>query len=115
MGVVDANRIEIADFLQLESDSATTAGALKPADVEDGGQIRGAAHEAKVLPWYGEIWARIRIVESMSSELEDLKTGLARDFEAHKQHIRHEGLFRCALWDMYQKDLLRLEANADNC
>ncbi len=46
----------------------------------------------------------------MSSRLEDLKTGLVKDFEAHKQHISHEGLFRCTLCEMYQKELSRLEA-----
>jgi hypothetical protein len=45
-----------------------------------------------------------------SLRLEDLKTGLVKDFEAHKQHISHEGLFRCTLCDMYQKELSRLEA-----
>ena len=45
----------------------------------------------------------------MSSRLEDLKTGLVKDFEAHKLHISHEGLFRCTLCDMYQKELSRLE------
>jgi hypothetical protein len=45
----------------------------------------------------------------MSSRLEDLKAGLAKDFEAHKQHVSHEGLFRCTLCDMYQKELTRLE------
>jgi hypothetical protein len=48
---------------------------------------------------------------SMSSQrLEDLKTGLIKDFEAHKSHIPHQGLLRCSLCDMYQKELLRLEA-----
>jgi hypothetical protein len=46
----------------------------------------------------------------MSSHLDDLQTGLAKDFEAHKQHIPHEGLFRCTLCDMYQKELSRLQA-----
>jgi hypothetical protein len=45
----------------------------------------------------------------MSSRLEDLKTGLVKDFEAHKQHISHEGLFRCTLCEMYQQELSRLE------
>jgi hypothetical protein len=45
----------------------------------------------------------------MPSHLEDLKTGLVKDFEAHKQHISHEGMFRCTLCDMYQKELSRLE------
>ena len=44
-----------------------------------------------------------------SQRLEDLKTGLVKDFEAHKQHISHEGLFRCTLCEMYQKELSRLE------
>jgi hypothetical protein len=49
--------------------------------------------------------------ESMSSQrLEDLRTGLIKDFEAHKSHIPHQGLLRCSLCDMYQKELLRLEA-----
>jgi hypothetical protein len=45
----------------------------------------------------------------MSSRLENLKTGLVKDFEAHKQHISHEGLFRCTLCAMYEKELSRLE------
>jgi hypothetical protein len=47
----------------------------------------------------------------MSSErLEDLKAGLVKDFETHKSHIPHQGLIRCSLCDMYQKELSRLEA-----
>jgi hypothetical protein len=45
----------------------------------------------------------------MSSRLEDLKTGLVKDFEAHKQHISHEGLFRCTLCEMYERELSRLK------
>ena len=45
-----------------------------------------------------------------SQRLEDLKTGLVKDFEAHKQHIPHQGIMRCSLCDMYQKELSRLEA-----
>lgn len=45
-----------------------------------------------------------------AARLEDLKTGLVKDFEAHKTHIPHEGLVRCSLCDMYQKELSRLEA-----
>jgi hypothetical protein len=45
-----------------------------------------------------------------SQRLEDLKSGLMKDFEAHKSHIPHQGLLRCSLCDMYQKELLRLEA-----
>lgn len=44
-----------------------------------------------------------------SSRLEDLKTGLMKDFEEHKNHIPHQGLMRCSLCDMYQKELSRLE------
>jgi len=46
-----------------------------------------------------------------SQRLEDLKTGLVKDFEAHKNHIPHQGLVRCSLCDMYQKELSRLEAS----
>ena len=45
-----------------------------------------------------------------SLRLEDLKTGLVKDFEAHKSHIPHQGLIRCSLCEMYQKELSRLEA-----
>ena len=45
-----------------------------------------------------------------SQRLEDLKSGLIKDFETHKSHIPHQGLLRCSLCDMYQKELLRLEA-----
>jgi hypothetical protein len=49
--------------------------------------------------------------ERMSAQrLEDLKIGLVKDFEAHKSHIPHQGLIRCSLCDMYQKELSRLEA-----
>jgi hypothetical protein len=48
----------------------------------------------------------------MIPHLEDLKTGLVKDFEAHKQHIPHEGLLRCTLCEMYQKELSRLERKA---
>lgn len=44
-----------------------------------------------------------------AQRLEDLKIGLVKDFEAHKSHIPHQGLLRCSLCDMYQKELSRLE------
>lgn len=46
----------------------------------------------------------------MSTErLEDLKTGLVKDFEAHKKFISHEGLLHCTLCNAYEKELSRLE------
>ena len=44
-----------------------------------------------------------------AQRLEDLKTGLVKDFEAHKSHIPHQGLIRCSLCAMYEKELSRLE------
>jgi hypothetical protein len=58
------------------------------------------------------IFVREAYSKDMSSQrLEDLKTGLVKDFEAHKSHIPHQGLLRCSLCDMYQKELSRLDAS----
>lgn len=45
-----------------------------------------------------------------SEDLESLKSGLVKDFEVHKSHIPHQGLIRCSLCAMYEKELSRLEA-----
>jgi hypothetical protein len=45
-----------------------------------------------------------------SDRSEDLKAGLIKDFEAHKNHVPHGGLLRCSLCDLYQKELSRLES-----
>jgi hypothetical protein len=48
-----------------------------------------------------------------SQNLEDLIIGLRKDFDAHKSHIPHQGLIRCSLCDIYQKELSRLEASGE--
>lgn len=46
-----------------------------------------------------------------AERLESLKAGLLKDFEAHKGHIPHQGLIRCTLCAMYEKELSRLEVS----